>query len=92
MSCDPTSPGDKPTKSTSQAAVAQDSKAEQPRDVGKKPAIKPSVAKREQSDIFKSFSKPKAKLKNEDTSSSTGASPAPNAAHSVSIFLLFSCD
>ncbi|KAL2039809.1 hypothetical protein N7G274_007209 [Stereocaulon virgatum] len=45
-----------------------------------KPSSKPATLKREQSDIFKSFSKPTANLKKEDTGSSTGTSPAPSAA------------
>ncbi|KAL9130635.1 MAG: hypothetical protein Q9175_006970 [Cornicularia normoerica] len=76
------SPSDKSTRSTFQAAVTPDIKADRPRDVENKPAGKPVVVKRDQSDIFKSFSKPKAKLKHEDTGSSTGASLAPNRAHS----------
>ncbi|KAF6230980.1 hypothetical protein HO173_010888 [Letharia columbiana] len=75
-------PSDKSTKSTSQAAFAPDIRAERPRDVEKKPVSKPAAAKREQSDIFKSFSKPKAKLKHEDAGSSTGAFPVPSTAHS----------
>lgn len=69
-------------KSTSQDALTSAKKAERPRDVEKKPASKPSAAKREQSDIFKSFSKPKTKLRHEDTGSSTAASPAANIAPS----------
>lgn len=76
---------DKLTKSTSQAAFVPEIKTERFRDAEKKP----SAAKREQSDIFRSFSKPKPKLKHEDTDISTGASPAPNTAHSVSISLWF---
>ncbi|KAL8699139.1 MAG: hypothetical protein Q9224_001548, partial [Gallowayella concinna] len=43
----------------------------------KKPATKAPTMKREQSDIFKSFSKPQPKLSRENTQSSTGASPTP---------------
>ncbi|CAD6584828.1 MAG: hypothetical protein ASARMPREDX12_006640 [Alectoria sarmentosa] len=78
------SSSNKSIKSTPQAAVASDIKAERPRDVEKKPASQPIAAKREQSDIFKSFSRPRAKLKHDDTASSTGASPAPNTAYSQS--------
>ena len=60
-----------------------------PRDVEGKPISKPAPIKREQSDIFKSFSKPKAKVKHEDTGSSTGASPAPSRGRSVSLNHLF---
>lgn len=54
-----------------------------------KPPSKPATLKREQSDIFKSFSKPTAKLKREDTGSSTGTSPAPSAAQAVRTHLFF---
>ena len=89
---DRSSQGDESTESTSQAATAQDIKTGQPRNTENKPASKPAAAKREQSDIFKSFSKPRTKLKKEDTSSSTSASPAPNIAHSVSSLSLFNCN
>ncbi|KAL8796430.1 MAG: hypothetical protein Q9182_007389, partial [Xanthomendoza sp. 2 TL-2023] len=50
----------------------------------KKPAPKAPAMKREQSDIFKSFSKPQPKTSRENTQSSTGASPAPKAGTPVS--------
>ena len=83
---------DKSTKLTSQATVAPDLKAERPRVVERKPTSKPAVMKREQSNIFKSFSKPKAKLKQEDTGSSSGASPVPDSADSVSTLSLAICN
>ena len=43
---------------------------------GKKAAIKPAIAKRDQSNIFKSFSKPKAKLETENTNSLIGSGVA----------------
>lgn len=46
------------------------------KDVEKKTASKAAPLKRETSDIFKSFSKPKTKLSRENTSSSGGASSA----------------
>jgi len=49
----------------------------------KKPTSKPAAPKREQSDIFQSFSRPKAKLTKEDTGSSIGVSPAPASRQSV---------
>ena len=86
----PTS-SDKSTESTLQPAVVPDLKAERQRDVEKKPTSKPPRAKREQSDAFKSFSKPNVKLKHEDTAISNDASPTPNTALSVSIFFRFHC-
>lgn len=49
----------------------------------KKSTSKPKPLKQERSDIFKSFSKPKAKINREDTGSSAGASPAPTNVPSV---------
>lgn len=80
---------DEPTQSISQAAVAPEIKAERPSDVEKKSISKPSAVKREQSDIFKSFSKPKTKLKHEDAGIPTGASAAPDIAPSVSNLFSF---
>ena len=54
-----------------------------------KPSSKPASLKREQSDIFKSFSKPKAKSKRQDPGGFTGASPAPSAAQPVRVHSLF---
>ncbi|MCJ1300326.1 hypothetical protein MMC08_003122, partial [Hypocenomyce scalaris] len=57
-------------------------KSQQPARTNKKTIGKPTAIKREQSDLFKSFSKPKAKLNREDTGSSVGDSPAPSAVQS----------
>jgi len=64
-------------------------KPEQPKaaTTSKKPAGKPPAMKREMSDIFKSFSKPKPKLAREETGSSHGGTPAPETPQSVSIRL-----
>ena len=47
-------------------------------------AAKPANSKREQSDLFKSFSKPLAKVQRENTGSSVGESSAPATDQSVS--------
>ena len=83
------SSNDEPAQSLSQAAVAPEVKAERPSDVKKKPASKPSAVKREYSDIFKSFSKPKTKLKHDDAAIQTSASAAPDTAPPVSNFFSF---
>lgn len=83
-SSDRPSPSDDSTRSTPQSVTVRDIQAKRPRDLEGKSANKPAPAKREQSDIFKSFSKPKANLKHENTASSTSASPAPNRGHSES--------
>lgn len=69
-----------PSKPGGEAQPRSDAKIEEPRSSDKKIMTKPPTMKREQSDIFKSFSKPKAKVNREDTRSSTGASPAAGAA------------
>lgn len=51
----------------------------------KKAPTKTPAMKREQSDIFKSFAKPRAKVSRDNTESSTAPSPAPQE---VSCFLL----
>lgn len=70
--------------STSHKDTKPDKELREPKINEKKPTTKPANLNREKSDIFKSFSKTKAKLKKEDTDSSTGASPAPAALDSVS--------
>ena len=65
-------------KSESDAPV--EAKTKEPESGDRKAISKPPTMKREQSDIFKSFSKPKAKLNREDAGSSDGASPAANTA------------
>jgi len=71
------------SKSTPQTECEPEPKLERAKDVDRKAASKPANLKREQSDLFKSFSKPKAKLKREDTGSSAGESPAPATEPSV---------
>lgn len=73
------------SKEASPAESGSDLKAQQPARTKKKVTGKPTGLKREQSDLFKSFSKPKAKLNREDTGSSVGDSPAPSAAQSVRV-------
>lgn len=55
-------------------------KTEEPRNSDKKTTTRPPIMRKEQSDIFKSFSKPKAKFDREDTGSSAGASTAASNA------------
>ncbi|MCJ1259830.1 hypothetical protein MMC24_007669 [Lignoscripta atroalba] len=52
-------------------------KNERPRVIAATSSSKPPRVKREQSDIFKSFSKPQVKLSRENTDSSVGPSAAP---------------
>lgn len=80
-SSDQVSPSD---KLLPQATATPNAKADLPRASGKAAASKPANVKREQSDIFKSFSKPKAKLQNEDTDTLTVPPSAPATALSVS--------
>jgi len=63
-----------------EAQPRSSAKTEEPRSSDKKTTIRPPIMRKEQSDIFKSFSKPKAKLNREDTGSSAGASPAASTA------------
>ncbi|KAI4125814.1 MAG: hypothetical protein LQ338_004055 [Usnochroma carphineum] len=63
------SQGEPKPKDQEKKQRAQDTKA----------ATKPSGLKRDASDIFKSFAKPRATLARENTGSSKGASPAPQA-------------
>ena len=67
---------------TTQPEDRSDRKAEQSLDSGKKASLKPAIVKREPSNIFKSFAKPKPKLEKEDTTSSVG-SGVVSADHSV---------
>ena len=78
-------------KQTSKVIAYPETNGEGPNDVEEKPASKRSLVKREPSDIFKSFSRPKVSLKHESTGSSTGASPASKTAPTVSMSLLFDC-
>ncbi|KAL8769982.1 MAG: hypothetical protein Q9209_004229 [Squamulea sp. 1 TL-2023] len=79
-----TKPSQAPTSKalSSQAADRSETKSKdetpQQSSQQKKPATKTPALKREQSDIFKSFSKPPNKVSRENTASSAGgASPAP---------------
>ncbi|KAL8782514.1 MAG: hypothetical protein Q9213_005317 [Squamulea squamosa] len=69
-----------PSKATPRSEAKPKPKDETPQQSSqqKKPATKTPALKREQSDIFKSFSKPPNKVSRENTASSAGgASPAP---------------
>ncbi|MCJ1265569.1 hypothetical protein MMC22_005449 [Lobaria immixta] len=70
------------TKASSQAEVKPAVKSQPPRKTEKKAASKVSNLKREQSDIFKSFSNPKPRLNRENTGNSAGTSSAIATAHS----------
>lgn len=72
-------PNDRSIKSNSKAAVAPEMKAEGPRNL-EKPAGKRSAAKKEPSDIFKPFSRPRVNSKLEKTDIPNGASAAPSTA------------
>ena len=65
----------------SSGADAENSRRES---TASKSAGKVRSVKKEQSDIFRSFSKPKPRLTRENTDSSAGPSPAPAASLSVS--------
>lgn len=71
------------TKASSQAEVKPAVKSQPPRKTEKKATSKVSNLKREQSDIFKSFSKPKPRLNRENTGNSAGTTSAIATAHSV---------
>ena len=64
-------------------------KAEALRVVEKKPASKSSASKREPSDMFKSFAKPKTSSKHESASVSTGTLDSPTTENSVGVFSAF---
>ncbi|KAL8953377.1 MAG: hypothetical protein Q9222_000754 [Ikaeria aurantiellina] len=66
-------------KVSEQEDVRPKSRASQLDSQEKKPTAKPPRLKKEQSDIFKSFSKPREKVSRENTGTSTAASPVPNA-------------
>lgn len=74
--------------SSQQGEVKPVVKSQPPRKTEKKAISKVSSQKREQSAIFKTFSKPKPKLKKQDTGSSAGTSAivtANSVRHSSSI-------
>lgn len=85
------SPSDKSAQSTSKPVVDLDVKAERLKNVKEQPASQLSAAKRQPSDLFKSFSGPGRSSKHENTSSSTVASLAPNTAIRVSSFSSSNC-
>ncbi|MCJ1316115.1 hypothetical protein MMC15_001435 [Xylographa vitiligo] len=62
---------------TGQVQILVETKHEQPKDANRRSASKKPALKREQSDIFKSFSKPKRKMKREGTESSIDANSTP---------------
>lgn len=70
-------------KASSQSRVKSGVKSQPPRKTEKKAINKVSSLKREQPDIFKTFSKPKPKINREDTGSSAGNSSVIATAHSV---------
>lgn len=70
------------TKASSQAEVKPMVQSQPPPKSEKRAISKISRPKREQPDIFKSFSKPKPKL-SKDTENSAGTSPAVTTTHSV---------
>lgn len=79
----------KTSKSTTQAESKSELKNARVKEADKKATPKPANLKREQSDLFKSFSKPKAKLTEEDTGSSAGNSPPTATEPSVNTTLHF---
>ncbi|KAL8692716.1 MAG: hypothetical protein Q9218_002305 [Villophora microphyllina] len=66
-------------RTSSQAESKPKEPARQPSSQEKKGVTKTPSLKREQSDIFKSFSKPQAKVSQKETDSSARASPVPQA-------------
>ena len=81
----PASQASRGSKEASPAESGSDVRSQQSARTNRKATGKPRGLKREQSDLFKSFSKPKAKLNREETGSSAGDSPALSAAQSVSV-------
>ena len=75
-------------KVNNQQESKPDMDSQQPKNGSKRAIVKTPAIKREQSDFFKSMSKPKTKLDRENTDSSTGASPAPTIVFSVSLVLV----
>ena len=66
------------------AIIAQEIQIDEPRDAEEQPANKRSAGKRKSSDVFRSFSRPKIILKQENSDASAGASHAPDTASLVS--------
>lgn len=71
------------TKASSQAEVKPVVQSQPPPKSEKRAISKVSRPKREQPDIFKSFSKPKSKPSKEDTENSAGTSPVVTTTPSV---------
>ena len=74
------------------AIVAQEIQVDEPRDAKEQPASKRSAGKRKSSDIFKSFSRPKMNLKQENSDASVGTSHALDTASLVSTTLSTACE
>lgn len=74
------------------AIAAQEIQLDEPRDAGEQPANKRSAGKRKSSDLFKSFSRPKMRLKQEDSDDSARASHALDTASLVSTTLSIACE
>ena len=73
------------------AIVAQETKVDEFRHAEEQSASKRSSGKRKSSDVFKSFSRPKISLKQENTDVSTGATHALDTASLVSNTLSITC-
>ena len=75
------------TSATAKSNLEQEISRDTAKDTAKKAASRPTAVKREHSDIFKSFGKPRANVSRENTDSSLAASPAPIDPQSVSTLL-----
>ena len=73
------------------AIVTQEITVDKPRRAEEQPTSKRSAGKSKSSDVFKSFSRPKIGLKQENTDVSTGASHALDTAFLVSTTLSVAC-
>ena len=74
------------------AIATQEIQLDEPRDAEEQPASKRSAGKRKSSDVFKSFSRPKISLKQENSDVSAGASHALDTASLVSTTLSIACE
>lgn len=79
-------------KEASSADSGSDLTSQQPKRTTKKATGKPTGPRREQSDLFKAFAKPKAKLNRDDTGSSVGDLPAPPVAQLVRVYVSATVD
>lgn len=75
----PTNTSEDGNAGTKAETLSDSSQKSHRKQIGKQPSLR-----RDQSDIFKSFSKSRGKLKREDTDSSVAASPPISAVDSVS--------